>query len=168
MWVKKMGPLPMWGWGAVLLGLALVYSFISRGKAPKKDDAPAEDTADTVPADQVPSYINQNYITTNVTGPAAPAGPAPVVPPTAPGKVTGTPKPGPVVVAKPPPKKAIEVRVKHGDTLSSIAKKYGTTWQSLFAYNTTAGIRPAQTIKVLKQRGPNKLFANELILIPPK
>ena len=53
-----------------------------------------------------------------------------------------------------------------GDNLTTIAKKYGTTAASLFAYNTTPGVRPAATIATLKQRGPNLIYAGEKILIP--
>ena len=73
---------------------------------------------------------------------------------------------------KPPtqgaPKPAGTYTVKHGDTLTSIAKKYGFTWQELYKYNTTPGVRPASTEATLKKRGPNLLYANEKILIPPK
>lgn len=165
---QKIGPAPVWAYGALGLGAALVVANYRAGKNPPK--GAASDTADdTVPQDQVPAYITQNYITVNNEGDDAPTVPGvpttPTVPPVAPPKTPAPPKP-PVVTK--PRAKAQEYRVKHGDTLSSIAKRYHTTWQAIWKFNTTAGNRPAATIKTLKNRGPNLLYANELILIPPK
>lgn len=178
MWKKKAGPLPMWGWGGILLGGALLYSLVQRSRQAKTADDTSSQPTDTstVPSDQVPDFISQVYTTVNntptptATPPPATTLPAPVTnPPVAPPKTTTAPRtPAPVTG---PPKvaaKATSYKVKTGDTLSSIAKKYGTTWQALFTYNTTPGVRPADTIKTLKARGPNLLYSGETILIPPK
>lgn len=168
---KKVGPMPMWAWGAAGLGAALAYSLISRAKASKDSSADSDTaTATTVPADQIPDFINQVTVNNPAgPGPVATAPPStpstPTAPPVAPPKTT---TPAPPSTSKPAPAKAISYKVKSGDTLSSIAKRYGTTWQSLWSYNTTSGNRPADTIKTLKSRGPNLLYAGETILIPSK
>lgn len=179
MWKKKLGPLPAWGWGGILLGAALLWSF-GRNRASGKDstgDATDGTEAETVPSDQVPDFISQVYTTVNNNMPAPTAPPptstqpAPVTtPPVSPPKTTTPPpkttpaKPAP----KPAPKKPLQYKVKSGDTLSSIAKKYGTTWQALWTFNTTKGNRPDSTIATLKKRGPNLLYSGETILVPQK
>jgi LysM repeat protein len=106
----------------------------------------------------------------------------PVTTPTNGGSTTVTPpgtgskpptgsKPKPPTGSKPKPpttKAPIKYTVHAGDTLSSIAKKYGTTAQELFTYNTTPGVRPASTIATLKKRGPTLIYSGETILIPQK
>lgn len=174
---KKAGPLPRWGWGAILLGAALLWS-LARAKASSKQQADATPQGpDEVPSDQVPDFISQVYTTVNNPGPPAAPGPpgesftpGPIL--TAPPIVGRPVAPAPTPPAPTAPGRSksgvVEYRVKHGDTLSSIAKRYGTTWQALWKYNTTAGNRPASTIAVLKKRGPNQLVTNQLILIPQK
>lgn len=173
---RKVGPLPMWGWGAVLLGAALVYSLLLKPRS-KGDAGDAGGTGPIaeVPSDQVPDFISQTNVTVNGGEPAAPAGPTPTGPTTPPAArkaiLPAVTKVPPKVTGRRPVKggaKAVSYTVQHGDTLSSIAKRYGLTWQALWAYNTTAGVRPAATIKTLQSRGPNLLYAGETILIPPK
>lgn len=175
MWKKKLGPLPAWGWGAILLAAALLWS-LGQSRAQEKDTADTGTEVQTVPSDQVPDFISQVYSTTINNLPAPTAGTSPKPPPTntLPKPVDAPPvsppkQTTPAAPAKPKPaapKKPISYKVKSGDTLSSIAKKYGTTWQKLWAYNTKAGVRPADTIKTLKARGPNLLYSGETILIP--
>jgi nucleoid-associated protein YgaU len=181
MLTRKAGPLPMWGWGAIGLGAALTYALVKQRKA--ADSSQQDQAVTEVPSDQVPDFISQVSVTnveppttgtpppsTGTTSPPRTTLPQPITSP----PVATKPKP---VVSKPVPKapttkktpaKPTSYKVQHGDTLSSIAKKYGTTWQALWTYNTTAGNRPADTIKTLKSRGPNLLYAGETILIPPK
>lgn len=169
---RKVGPMPMWVWmgGAVLV--LLIFSVYRNNQAANTaNSAAASSTTDsTVPADQVPDYINQIYTTVNTppvnvtTG--APAGtPTSTTPPVTTPTRGGSPTP-------PPPRRPVSApmsyTVKHGDTLSSIASRYGTTWQALWTYNTTSGNRPASTIATLKKRGPSLLYAGETILIPQK
>ncbi len=59
-------------------------------------------------------------------------------------------------------------RVVGGDTLSSIAAKYGESWQEVYNYNLKPGVRPAATQATLRSRGPNLIFSNEQIDIPNK
>lgn len=116
------------------------------------------------------------YVTqTNTNNPA----PTPGTPsPTGPGPKPPPPHAGGVVVAKPPigktpaPSKPLVYRVKSGDTLDSIAHKYGLTWKQLYTYNISTGAkganRPASTIATLKKRTPDLIFPNEEIDIPKK
>lgn len=54
--------------------------------------------------------------------------------------------------------------VKRGDTLSGIAKKYGTTWQVIWNFNLK--YRNPATVALLKARGPNLIFAGGTFWIP--
>jgi LysM repeat protein len=182
---KKVGPLPTWAWGLIVLGLALAYSLYKSHKASAtaSTTSSTDQTGTSTGSQTVPEYIAQNYITNNEpaagptsttptapTTPTTPTSPTPPVqkpnPPTAPTPPTTS---NPVKKTPPPTAKPISVKVTKGETLSSIAAKYGTTWQAIWAYNTSAASgRPASTIATLKKRGPNLLEVGEEILIPPK
>jgi LysM repeat protein len=172
---SKWGPLPVWLWGGIGLLLAWLFAKWRDSKTPKKDDsADTADLGDESESEKVaPQFIIENNMPAGVGAPTTPA--APVPPPSTTPVVTPPSKgPNPPVTlpgklpGKPPSKKKtpLQYKVKHGDTLSSIAKRYHTTWQALWKYNTTAGNRPASTIATLKKRGPNLLYANETVLIP--
>lgn len=182
-----MGPLPVWAWAGIGLVVAYVYAQYRDSKNAAAAAVAAENTypvaavsglgaADGESQIAAPQFIIQNQIPVlpGVPGPQGPAGPAGPQGPTGPPSTT-PPTTNPPVVTPPdnggttPTKKPdIQYRVKPGDTLSGIAAKYGTTWQALWAYNTTTGVRPAATIATLKKRGPNLLYSNELILVPQK
>lgn len=86
--------------------------------------------------------------------------PGPVIPPTNPPPTNPPP-------TKPPDNKVpphIVHVVKRGETLSTIAKKYGTTWQTIWNFNLK--YRSAATRAVLKARGPNLIFAGSTFWIP--
>lgn len=164
------GSIPNWvtilGAAGILLGVAYW-----RNRNSSTSSTGTSGTSPTEPADQVPDYIFQDSTTINTpvtvsTGTPVPtqAGP-PVVPPKG-----GTPPPSkPPTKTKPGTKATANwYTVKHGDTLSSIAAKNGTTWQALYAYNTNPKNRDPQAISEIKGRGPNLLVAGEKILIPPK
>lgn len=168
---RKLGPMPMYGWMGSLLALLIAVS-LWRNKSSSAAAGTDTATSDTVPSDQVPDYITQVYNTVNATtGQATTSGapptttPVQTTPPVVPPKA---PTPAPPVTAKSPVKAPVSYRVKAGDTLTSIARHYGTTWQALWTYNTTSGVRPAATIATLKQRGPNLLYSGETILVPQK
>jgi LysM repeat protein len=176
---QKVAGVPLWlGMGGGLLLLLVVANFRANKNAAAGSSGST--TAGAVPADQVPETIFQNYTTTQVTNnepaPApddddTPPNVPPVVPPKGPPPKNPPPKKGgppPRPPRKGGPRPPLEYKVKHGDTLSGIAQRYGTTWQALWAYNTRAGVRPASTIKTLKERGPNLLYSGETILIPQK
>lgn len=184
---SKLGPLPVWGW--TLLGTIALALFLIRQKNKSGDTSQAAadqtnsnlgsaaelanmfEVAGLMPYQGGDVYINttttQNPPPSKTTPTPPTTKPPTTTPPTTKPPTSKLPTPG---TKKPsgPPKPVATYRVKKGDTLSSIAKKYGFTWQQLYKYNTTSGVRPASTIATLKARGPNKLFSNEAILIPPK
>lgn len=185
---SKWGPLPVWGWSLIGLGVAWAYA---KWKASKTKDQSSTDTAtaaDTgLGTDQTQAVAPQFVIENNLPSESSPVT-APTTPPvtsTPPGTGSqppvvvppnhGTPIPAPTPTGKPAGVTATPIKAKktpvtykvvHGDTLSSIAARYHTTAAKLWAYNTTAGNRPAATIATLKKRGPNLLYAGETILIP--
>lgn len=171
---RQVGPLKTWVWMLIGLGLALAYALYNQRKhAAATADAGATGTATgsgDIPDDYatgnntVPDFISQNYVNTTVNNNI----PTQTLPPTAPPpKDTTTPPTTPTTPTPTTPKHTTYV-VKKGDSLSKIAKKYGTTWQKLWTYNTTKGVRPDSTIATLKKRGPNLLYSGEKILIPSK
>lgn len=69
---RKIGPLPMWGWMAIALLLAVFY-YLYRKNTAAKAGSSSPSTVNTpggVDASLVPQFVNQTY--TNVTPPAAP------------------------------------------------------------------------------------------------
>lgn len=82
------------------------------------------------------------------------------------GKSMTTPAPRPT----PPPQKAdiIHKVVNDGESYSSIAKKYGYKpgGVALWKYNYTSAPRPAESKKLIKDRGPNKLFHGSTVYVP--
>lgn len=97
--------------------------------------------------------------------PPPPSSTPPPPGPSYPGPTKPPPKPP---APKPKPSAPYQYRVKHNDTLSAIAARYHMSWEEVWAYNLKPGVRPAATQRVLKARGPHKLYAGQLILIPRK
>jgi LysM repeat protein len=61
------------------------------------------------------------------------------------------------------------VTVKKGDTMATIAKKYGVSTATLWKYNTMATVRGASAAATMKVRqSDNKLVPGETVVIPPK
>jgi LysM repeat protein len=175
---SKWGPFPVWVYGLAGLIAAWLVAKWRASQSEKKGASQADtaDLADTAETEQVaPQFIIENNMPAGVGAPTTPSAPIttpPVPPPTTtlPGKLPnppGTTPPKPPA-KKPPAKKKepLEYKVKHNDTLSAIAKKHHTTTAALWTFNITPGNRPANTIKTLKARGPNLLYAGETILIP--
>lgn len=181
---RKVGPMPVWVWALVGLAAAWLYAKWRGGKQAAATDTTGAGSSES--AASAPEFIiEENLPTVPVT--VSPGGGTPSGPITTPTPVPVTSPPGkgpkpPIGGGKPPrqsgggvvgkpggtpkAKGAIPYRVREGDTLASIAQSHGTTWQKLFAYNTTPGNRPANTIAELKKRGPSLLFPGEEILIP--
>lgn len=86
--------------------------------------------------------------------------------------VANVPPPAPAPPPPPPPPAAPKTpswsyyTVQPGDNLSSIAAKFGTTWQNLYTYNTTPGNRSAASEQTIESRGPNLIYSGESILVP--
>jgi LysM repeat protein len=189
-WSKKLGPLPAYVWAVLVLGIVLVVMYIKKKKtASAASGASDTGSADGTDASDIPQFVNQTY--TTVTPPTVNASatssststasnPTPSPPctsPTCPAPV-GTPTP---VSAPPNPPKAkaptkstakpkpIAVVVKPGDTLTSIAKKYGISWETLYDYNIgSSSPHTPSAIAYIKSHGPNLIYAGETFYIPPK
>jgi LysM repeat protein len=179
---SKAGPLPVWAW--TLLGSIALALYLMRKKSQSGTDKAAADqtnsdlgsaaelanmfeVAGLMPYQGGDVYINTTTSQNPPSSPSKPSGGGHDKGGST-GSLPGTANPPGKPPVKGAPKPRATYTVKHGDTLSGIAKKYGTTWQALFKYNTTPGVRPADTERELKKRGPNLLYANEKILIPPK
>ncbi len=88
---RKIGPLPMWGWVAIAGGLLVAWRLYSNKQAAAQQ-ATQPTTTPSTPADQVPQFVNQTYVSTSAPlAPAAttptPTNPSPVTP------VSSQPKP---------------------------------------------------------------------------
>lgn len=167
MLTRKVGPLPVWAWGGLGLGAALAVASWRRSKGGAGNEGAAAPGVDDGVLDALPETLQPIYVDADqytITLPEVPPGGG--RPPTSP--APETPPAPPTAPAKTPPKPRAEYRAKKGDTLEAIAKKYGLTWQALFRYNTTPGVRPADTIQIIKNRGPKDIHVDSLWLIPPK
>jgi LysM repeat protein len=171
--MTKIGPVQVWVWGAGGLGVAYLYAK-HKSSAAKSTTATTATTATSTtagePAGSPPQFVIENNLPGVASAPHGPAGPVSSPPTVTPPGTSPTPPvtTGPVItpVTGGTPPAPVSYTVVSGDTLSSIAARYGTTAGALYAYNTTPGNRPAATIATLKQRGPNLIYAGETILVP--
>jgi LysM repeat protein len=155
---RKMGPLPMWGWLAIGLVLALVYRFISKSKtsstttgAGSTTGATSVNTPGGVDASLVPQFVNQTY--TDVTPPQSPTINVTIPPTPPPGNVATTPPSSgaPGSSATQPPIMNGKYVVKAGQSLAQVAALYGISRVDLAHANglgTGAGLRTGQVLKV--------------------
>ena len=82
----RIGPLPMWVWLVIIAGILIAWRIYSqKASAAQATEATGTDTSQ-VPADQVPQFVNQTYVS-----PVPPTSPGPAGPP----GPTGPPGPGP-------------------------------------------------------------------------
>lgn len=86
--------------------------------------------------------------------------PGPINPPTKP-PVVKPPTPKPPTTRIPP---YTEVVAKRGDTISSIAKRHGKDWRTVWNFNLK--YRPPATAAIMRARGPNLIFAGTRIWVP--
>jgi LysM repeat protein len=166
----KIGPLPMWGWVAIIGGILVAWRMYS-----SKQSAAAANTSATGNANTVPQFVNQTY--TTVTAPSAAAGtPAGTAPPT-PGtggtpvasKPTTEPKPVHSIPAVAPsgPAPRAQYTVKPGDTLAGVAKKYGLTVAELAHANVYVPGEVPGNLKVGKPLGTGAgLKTGQVLTIP--
>lgn len=186
---RKLGPLPVWAWMALSLAGAVIWSTWRKNKQGTTTTPTGATGAGAQQNTQTPPFIIQNYSGAGPQGPAGAPG-QPGVPATPGQPVGGTvwqggnppvgasgvgslvppAVPSPVTVPTPvanQPRQAAEYRVKPGDTLTAIAHRYGTDPNTVWNYNIDPRTgRPPATIQTLRQRGPDNLVTNELILIP--
>jgi hypothetical protein len=82
---QRIGPLPMWAWVAVIGGALIAWRLYSSHKSAA---ATAQTDTSSVPADQVPQFVNQTYVQTTAPTSQSPGPQGPQGPP-------GTPGPAP-------------------------------------------------------------------------
>lgn len=86
---RKFGPLPLWGWMAVGLALALIYYFWRQNQANQAANSASSASTGTVDTSQVPQFVNQTVVQPTppteptVTPPSKPGSPPPAQPPIA-------------------------------------------------------------------------------------
>lgn len=112
--LKRLGPLPLWGWMGVGLALALAYYFWKQ-KTNAANQAAVDTTGSVDVSGQIPQFVNQTYVT------AAP----PQAPPMTPGLHTlplpvtlGPPAPAPPTAPSPPTAKQPVITIPHALTRS--------------------------------------------------
>jgi len=111
---RKVGPLPMWGWGAIVLLLAVFYAMYSKKKAAASSASTSNsstvDSPGGVDSSLVPQFVNQVYtqntppaapnVTVNNTVPPPSSPGAPSTPPTGTQKVNQYPAPQGLTTSK--------------------------------------------------------------------
>ncbi len=191
--MRKLGPAPLWLWMAgglgIALGIALWRSNQKKAQAAATTAPPSSAANGT--ANQTPPFIIQNYPGSTVAGPPGPAGPAgpagsPAVTPiwsggaVRPGPVTLPPPTAPPAAPSSPPPPAPSATptqprrytVQPGDNLSRIAQRFGipggnaTGWKLLWSYNSNTGNRSAAGLPPMRSGNPNLIYAGEVVLVP--
>lgn len=192
----KLGPLPMWGWALVLGGAVGIVAFLRRrnssGSGSDTTDTSAQTGTDQVPTTIVPynqglseaqwqqlmAAIRGLYGQPSDGGDDTPPPdtqtdlPAPKTPGSS---ITYTPPS--TSTATSPPKASTGTGTVHplfitvpsgsGWSWSSIAAQYGHSWQDLWNYNLSPGVRPAETQAKLRSEGAShSLFGGTKVAIP--
>jgi LysM repeat protein len=139
---RKVGPLPMWGWMAIALVLAFVFYLYKKHTSSSSSTSSGSNSATNnspggVDSSLVPQFVNQTYV--NGSPPAAPSITNNTTTTTdsndtnsnnsAPVSVGGN-----TVATKPPTTTKVSYityKVKAGDTLQSLSKKYGVTVEQI-------------------------------------
>lgn len=148
---RKIGPLPMWAWVAIIGGAILAWSFWKNKTAGSTTSTPATGTD----ASQVPQFVNQTYTTVSppVAGPPGPPGPA------GPPGPKGQPSPVPVPPRKPGAPAVRTERLRHKGNLEQIARRNGIDLEDLLEANP----------ELKKYQGTGKqLPVGTVVRIPPK
>jgi LysM repeat protein len=159
---RKIGPLPVWGWVAIIGGILLLYAYKQKSSA-STAAASTSQAAGGVDSSLVPQFINQTY--DNSTPPPAPnvtvnntLPPEPITvnnniptPPTMtpPNPKQPAPRPAPITS----PIFNGTYAVKKGQTLQEVANQFGITREQLAHANglgTGAGLRTGQVLHVPK------------------
>jgi hypothetical protein len=134
---RKMGPLPVWAWMGVALGVALAYYYWKQNKASASTASQASSTqAGTTDSSLVPQFVNQTYVND-----APPQQPNPVPPP------TDVDPGGP---SKPPPGNA-QANQYPAPTGLKVSKLTGTSAKVNWNYITGATPKPSSYTVALYQ-----------------
>lgn len=165
--MRKIGPMPMWAWMGIALAVALVFHLVEKNKAGSSgtSNASTAQTAATnntpggVDSSLVPQFVNQTYVDSQ-----PPVAPNVTVNNTIPTPPVVTPTPAP---AAPAPAKTISGAPGSYTTgltgglnewtstgkysLNTIAKSHGMTAQQLIASSETAQNNP--TLKAYVSKG---------------
>jgi len=165
-WQKK-GPLPVWGWMALVLGVALIWAWLRRRNAPTDttggmvDELPGDQTAGPifiVPSAAAPA-VNV-VLPTPVTPPTTP----PVTPPTTPPPVPpgggrDTP-PGNPVPTSPGTKIPVDSYPAWNSTISGIFAHFkrqnrttATRWEDVWNHPMNADLRKLRSKPNLIRKG---------------
>lgn len=169
-WEKK-GPLPVWAWALLVLGLLLAWTIWRRNRAESNATAEVTGDSNTLPGDQTPPIIfnvpqaatpavNVTVPVTVPTAPPAGGSPPPSTPPPTPNNPAPAPPGGFVAVTKYPD----STRPKES-TLWDIAGSWlpqgAGSWQLIWNHPLNADIR--------KRRGdPKRIQAGDRFFVPGK
>lgn len=157
---RKIGPLPMWGWMAIVGVLVLMYSFYAKQKQSSQanQSAGGVNSPGGVDASLVPQFINQTYDQdTPPTAPNVTVNNQVTVPPT--GGTQPSPNPTPKPVRQPTVhqyKAPTDLTVKKG-TATSIK----VTWKDLIGVNPPPA---SYTVAVYSKAG--KLLSQSTVNAP--
>jgi hypothetical protein len=151
-------------WIAIGAAIILAWS-VYKSRTSGKADTSAQDTG--TPASDVPQFVNQTYTTVQAPSvqdeqeppepPAPKGGPPPIHPPVwLPFPRPSTRPPGHPPVGHVPPIFNATYIVRKGDTMASVAKKFGITVTELShanGYGTGAGLRTGEHLRVPEPKG---------------
>lgn len=129
---RKIGPLPMWAWVAIIGGAIIAFSFY---KSKTSGAAASSQTGATTDASQVPQFVNQTYTQPGPPGPVGPTGATgPAGPPGIVGSVPPITTPG---GPKPPPRTETfrTQKLRYKGNLEQIAKRNHTDVEDLVEAN---------------------------------
>jgi hypothetical protein len=184
----KIGPLPMWGWLAIVGGALVAWRVYASKNAATAAAQQGTTTNPSTPSDQVPQFVNQTY--TTVTAPSATAAtaaphtrPTPVPPVTVPPMVPGptptpaapTPRlPAPITVSGAPGSyttgldagKIDEWTSTGAYSLNTIAKSHGMTAQQLINASLAAENNVPLQKYVAKKNNNAKIPAGVQLFFP--
>lgn len=178
---RKIGPLPMWGWMAILGVLAVLYSYYKKSKsssttANTSAQQAAANSPGGVDASLVPQFINQTYnqetpppapnVTVNNTVPA----PTTTVVPTPP---ASKPTPTPSTISGAPGSYSTNLPGGQNEwtstgkySLNTVAKSHGMTAQQLIANSESQENNVALKAYVSKGNYNAPLPAGVQVFIP--
>lgn len=134
---RKIGPMPMWAWVAIIGAVIIGYAYYKN----KNAASTAATTASTTDASQVPQFVNQTYTSPvpPVAGPPGPAGPqGPQGPPgvvTVPPIIKDKGPPGTGTIQPGGPMKSRSEKLRYKGNLEQIAKRNNVSLEQLLELN---------------------------------